>query len=425
MARRAMGSLRAPYSRLRRRGGFFPGPGSSPGSASFRAGSSSASSDQKLRDPCLLLSNDDGVEAPGLLVLTEHLRLSTGMRCVVVAPDGDRSGAGMALTLRQPMALKERPDLGPDVYAVGGTPADCALCALDPGRGLLASLGLTPKLMVSGINAGPNLGFDVLFSGTFGAARTGAMFGVPSVAASLAAAPEASGGSPPAPADFSHAAQGLGALVWFLLGGLEGASAPPGSSSYPRPDQAPGAPDRRYAPGGFQLMQEGARSGVPGAWELPQDAASLRLLLGNAFRRADVLLNVNVPPGWELNSSKWGGGGGFAPAGLGVSQYRGTLKTLEGGSGYVTGSGEYYVDPDVAGCDISTVRSGKAAVSTLQTWPEGHALCLGEAVMAAAHEAGDGGMPAWITEMASSASGTSGDAPVWECWTENLQLHKN
>ena len=140
-----MGSLRAPYSRLRRRGGFFPGPGFSPGSASFRAGSSSASSDQKLRDPCLLLSNDDGVEAPGLLVLAERLRLSTGMRCVVVAPDGDRSGAGMALTLRQPMALKERPDLGPDVYAVGGTPADCALCALDPGRGLLASLGLTPK----------------------------------------------------------------------------------------------------------------------------------------------------------------------------------------------------------------------------------------------------------------------------------------
>ena len=394
MARRALGSLGGGAARLRAASPAALAPGR--GAAAAAGGAPPPA--------CLVLSNDDGVEAPGLLAAAEHLRASTGLRCVVVAPDRDRSGTGMALTLRQPMPLVERSDLGPDVYSVGGTPADCALCALDPSAGLLASLGLRPALAVSGLNAGPNLGFDVLFSGTFGAARTAAMFGVPAVAASLAEPPPGDGDPP---GDFSGAAGGLGALVGELLRGLGGGDALP-AGGYPRPDRAPGASERRYAPGGFQLQR--LAGGQP---ELPADAASLRRLLGAAFRRADVLLNVNVPPGWELS-----GGGGFAPAGLGVSQYRGTLKAAEasgrvlteapsageGGApgalpaAYLTGGGEYLVDP-AAGCDITTVKSGRVAVSTLQTWPEGHALCLGEEVMAAAMEAGEGGMPAWITEL--------------------------
>ena len=360
---------------------------------------------------CLVLSNDDGVEAPGLLAAARALRQSTGLRVVVVAPDRDRSGAGMALTLRRGMPLAERPDLGPDTYSVGGTPADCALCALEPGVGLVAALGLAPALAVSGLNAGPNLGFDVLFSGTVGAARTASMFGVPSVAASLASAS--------APHDFAGAAAGLGELVDALLRGLGPASgadpAPAPAPGYPRPDRAPGGAERRYATGGFELQR---LSGVTPA-ESDAEAAAARRLLGAAFRRADVFLNVNVPPGWELSS-----GGAFAPAGLGVSQYRGTLKVagadgqvLEdppprqpGGplpAAYFTGSGEYLVDP-AAGCDITTVKSGRAAVSTLQTWPEGHALCLSEEAMAAAAEpAADPaaqGLPAWIADLAARPS---------------------
>ena len=350
------------------------------------------------------------MEAPGLLAAARHLRQSTGLRVVVVAPDRDWSGAGMALTLRRGMPLAERPDLGPDTYSLGGTPADCALCALEPGVGLVAALGLAPALAVSGLNAGPNLGFDVMFSGTVGAARTAAMFGVPSVAASLASAS--------APHDFAGAAAGLGELVDALLRGLaptSDASDPAPAPGYPRPDRAPGGAERRYAPGGFELQR---LSGITPA-ESAADAAAARRLLGAAFRRADVFLNVNVPPGWKLSS-----GGAFAPAGLGVSQYRGTLK-VAGADGqvleeppprqpgaplpaaYFTGSGEYLVDP-AAGCDITTVKSGRAAVSTLQTWPEGHALCLSEEAMAAAAEpAADPaaqGLPAWITDLAPRPS---------------------
>lgn len=123
----------------------------------------------------VLVSNDDGVESPGIQILAEHLA-QLG-RVTVVAPDRDRSGASNSLTLDQPLRVTE---LGPDRYRVAGTPTDCVHLALG---GLLDS---EPAIVVSGINNSANLGDDVLYSGTVAAAMEGRFLGLPAIAVSLA-----------------------------------------------------------------------------------------------------------------------------------------------------------------------------------------------------------------------------------------------
>jgi len=122
----------------------------------------------------VLVSNDDGVESPGIQILAEHLA-EIG-RVTVVAPDRDRSGASNSLTLDQPIRVVQ---LGPDRYRVSGTPTDCVHLALG---GLLDS---EPSIVVSGINNSANLGDDVLYSGTVAAAMEGRFLGLPSIAVSM------------------------------------------------------------------------------------------------------------------------------------------------------------------------------------------------------------------------------------------------
>ena len=123
----------------------------------------------------LLLTNDDGVTAEGLSLLRERLR-PLG-QTVICAPDRNCSASSRKLTLDRPLNVVEIED---DVYAVDGTPADSVLMALHH------ILPRKPDLVVSGINAGPNLGEDVFYSGTVGAAMEARSYGVPSVAVSLA-----------------------------------------------------------------------------------------------------------------------------------------------------------------------------------------------------------------------------------------------
>ena len=124
----------------------------------------------------VLVSNDDGVEAPGIRVLADGLR-AAGHEVTVVAPDRDRSGASNSLTLDQPIRVKE---IGERVWRVGGTPTDCVHLAL---TGLLDA---DPDMVVSGINSAANLGDDVIYSGTVAAAMEGRFLGLPAVAMSLA-----------------------------------------------------------------------------------------------------------------------------------------------------------------------------------------------------------------------------------------------
>ncbi len=122
----------------------------------------------------ILITNDDGIHAPGLLALRRAL--APLGRAVCVAPDREQSAASHALTLHHPLRMTT---LEPDVVSVDGTPTDCVLLAVH------AVLERRPDILVSGINYGPNLGDDVNYSGTVAAAIEGHRLGIPSLAVSL------------------------------------------------------------------------------------------------------------------------------------------------------------------------------------------------------------------------------------------------
>ena len=124
----------------------------------------------------VLVSNDDGVDAPGLRQLAAALR-EAGHDVIVVAPDRNRSGASNSLTLGQPIRAHQR-DAG--TWSVAGTPTDCVHLALS---GLLEA---DPDIVLSGINDTGNLGDDVIYSGTVAAAMEGRCLGLPAIALSLA-----------------------------------------------------------------------------------------------------------------------------------------------------------------------------------------------------------------------------------------------
>lgn len=122
----------------------------------------------------ILVSNDDGYQSPGLLALVAALESIAEV--VVVAPERDRSGASNSLTLDMPLRAA-RTDRG--FIRVDGTPTDCVHLAIS---GLLEG---EPDLVVAGINHGPNLGDDVIYSGTVAAATEGRFLGLPAIALSM------------------------------------------------------------------------------------------------------------------------------------------------------------------------------------------------------------------------------------------------
>jgi len=122
----------------------------------------------------ILISNDDGWTAPGIVALADAVQSFADIK--VVAPDRNRSAASSSLTLMQPIRAAQQK---PDWYSVEGTPADCVILAFN---GLL---DWSPDIVISGINAGPNLGDDTLYSGTVAAAMEGYFHGLPAYAFSL------------------------------------------------------------------------------------------------------------------------------------------------------------------------------------------------------------------------------------------------
>lgn len=129
----------------------------------------------------ILVSNDDGINARGIRALAKRLSEDAGNEVYVVAPDRERSATGHGLTLHKPLRADEVHLEGhvKGAWATTGTPSDCvkfAVCAL---------LDSKPDVVVSGINAGPNLGGDVLYSGTVSAAMEGALLSIPSIAVSM------------------------------------------------------------------------------------------------------------------------------------------------------------------------------------------------------------------------------------------------
>ena len=122
----------------------------------------------------ILVTNDDGVHAPGLKALSEAMQ-EVG-RPVIIAPETNNSAISHALTMNRPLRVRK---MEPDVYSIDGTPTDCV------NLGIGKILDEKPMLVVSGINHGGNLGDDVHYSGTVSAAIEGAMLGIPSFAVSM------------------------------------------------------------------------------------------------------------------------------------------------------------------------------------------------------------------------------------------------
>lgn len=182
-------------------------------------------------ETCILVTNDDGIDAPGLAALAEAV--APLGRTIVVAPDRERSGAGHALTLGRPLRVTAR---GDGRYEVDGTPTDCVHLGVFHLTG-----GRPPDLVVSGINRGLNLGDDVTYSGTVAAALEGTLLHVPSVA--FSAERDDQGGIDAGP---------TAALARHVAEKILGESLPPGvflNVNVPR------APLR-----GVRITQQGSRS---------------------------------------------------------------------------------------------------------------------------------------------------------------------
>lgn len=213
----------------------------------------------RLREARVLLTNDDGIEAEGLAVLAETI--APHVREVwTVAPAGGRSAASVMMSLRRRLAVEAR---GPRRFAVEGSPADCVTVALQQ-----VMADSPPDLVLSGVNHGANLGDDLNFSGTVGAAIAAALDDVPAIAVSVGHSPEGYA----AGHDFRQIRARLGDLIRKLC--EEAGFAPGGLYAVNFPD----APQDMEAPAlvrpagrqgrSFRLesdVAEGASGGVSGA----------------------------------------------------------------------------------------------------------------------------------------------------------------
>ncbi|MDR3631911.1 MAG: 5'/3'-nucleotidase SurE [Desulfocapsaceae bacterium] len=147
--------------------------------------------------PLILLTNDDGITSPGLQTL--QAAISPLGQVVTVAPDRDNSAVSHSLTMNRPLRVQR---LTESSYTLDGTPTDCVSIAL--GK----ILKRRPDLLISGINAGPNMGDDISYSGTVSAAVEGTMYAIPSMAVSLAGEP---------PLDFIRAGKVAARLAAMIL----------------------------------------------------------------------------------------------------------------------------------------------------------------------------------------------------------------
>lgn len=130
----------------------------------------------------ILVSNDDGIDAPGLALAVEAARQITD-DVWIVAPDAKRTAASTSLTIARPLTLTRR---GPQMFACSGTPADCVVTAM---TWLLRDTA-PPDLVLSGVNDGRNVGEDIAYSGTLGIAREATFWNIPAIGLSRVKTPE-------------------------------------------------------------------------------------------------------------------------------------------------------------------------------------------------------------------------------------------
>lgn len=304
--------------------------------------------------PSILVTNDDGVEAKGLLSIVTALH-SAGHPVLVVAPRGEQSASGMRLTLRKPLAIEAHPDLesqisaseGPplSILSVEGTPCDSVIVAMEGAIGDMTK-GIRPTLCVSGINFGPNLSLDVLHSGTVSAAREASMYGLPSIATSLA-----DYGSD----NYDGAVEATMRLIektsYLLLNPPPSLLRPNGQLSKPRSEE----------------------------WPFPI----------NHFLHANILLNINIPPNWN---------GQYLTGPHGARWYKAPTNIVRnGGKMAIEVGAATIVNEGVHGSDTHTVDSGSCSITAMPTWPQLHPLSVPDDILSKANHNDEDGFPMWLS----------------------------
>ena len=318
----------------------------------------------------LLLTNDDGIEAPGFELLVKALH-KEGYPIVVLAPSSNHSATGMRINLMTPMNLRSRDDLVTTwsidahttpihLFELDGTPCDTMIVALDGGLEHLVP-GVRPQMVVSGVNLGPNLSQDAYHSGTMGAAREAGLYGVPAIAASFTSF-DPSGMERAIDATLEAVAKAAAILPMQArnLGRPHGSMDTGYFAAWPHPNN-----DDRWL-------------------NDPEDA------LLNAFSNGDLMLNVNAPATWN---------GVWETTRLGGRWDRNAVRFEEtqdeATATFTIGAASVDHSPIKKG-DCDAVEANKASLSCLAVWPQSHPFAMDEDLLAHGLEETLDGWPRWL-----------------------------
>lgn len=307
--------------------------------------------------PCILLTNDDGVEAPGIIGLARAL-LENGYAVMILAPAQNQSATSMKISIRKSMEFTKREDLEESlskgipastirVFSLAGTPSDCIIVGLSGGLAEMET-GLEPNLCISGVNLGPNVSVDVLHSGTVAGAREAALYGLPAIASSSCSFDVA---------DMGDAVEMTVDVVNRIVPLL-----PDRAANLLRPNLGKVRDD---------LSQEPTK----------------RFL--RAFLRGDLFLSVNIPKdcSGEVIGTK-----------LGMRWYRNALHSEhEESAHFFSIDGLTVVDEPDKQCDVGVTNNGNASITALSAWPEGHPLSLPGSLLSLNLTAGEDGWPVWLS----------------------------
>ncbi|MAW22362.1 MAG: hypothetical protein CMA16_02815 [Euryarchaeota archaeon] len=317
----------------------------------------------------VLMTNDDGIEAPGFEHLVKAMN-SAGIPLVAFAPSTNKSACSMQLNLGKPIDLHNRRELieewdldetvGVHLFALDGTPCDTMIVALDGGlKHVLPDV--EPSLVLSGVNLGPNLSQDSYHSGTMGAAREAGLYGLPAIASSYTSF------------DPAGMQVGIEATIELVQRVLPLVPRIPKNLCRPHID---------------------ARSKHVSAWpkkavQRSQSEADQQLM--SAFRHGELMLNLNVPPEWNRS---------YQTTRLGMRWYRNAVKFAESEKGSVESIftiGAAYIDNEMVDRgDCDSVAAGYASISSLPTWPQTHPLTLDDQLLAFALRQDESGHPTWF-----------------------------
>jgi 5'/3'-nucleotidase SurE len=317
----------------------------------------------------LLLTNDDGIEALGMKLLVEELN-HRGHKVVVFAPSNNQSATGMRINLMTPLNWRFRSDLKSQwnvddenlhLIELDGTPCDTMIVALDKGlQHILPEV--IPRLVISGVNLGPNMSQDSYHSGTMGAAREAGLYGMPAIASSLTSFED------------EGMQKAVDATVQLIERAIEILPMVPENLRRPSVDISKPHVSR------WPIIED-----KPAWSDNPIEA------LRTAFRNGELMLNINTPPTWN---------GEFQTTRLGMRWYRDAISFAENSDNENTATftiGAASIDhTPVESSDCDAVMMNKSSISCLPTWPQTHPLAIDDRLLTWCLQSGEENYPIWL-----------------------------